>query len=277
MALAGTGTYDGRDVLGVDDNHVPPMLVTTPYGLASSDVALADVEGDDGVPEFAIGRIPAATEAELTAYLDKLDAYERAAGPWAGRALFLADNGDNGGDFGADSAASAAHLGGTMGVLAANLAGDVVATRAQVIGALGEGLGLFHYFGHAGGDRLAAEGLLTSLDADTLTNGDRTPLAMLMTCVAGNYGYPGYDALGARLTQNPAGGSIATWASSSLEMQADSSLLSQEVLRRIADGSHPTFGEAIRSALAASRDAGSSLSTRLTYNLFGDPAVALKP
>jgi hypothetical protein len=240
-------------------------------------VALADVEGDDGVPEFAIGRIPASTEAELNAYLGKLDAYARASGPWASRALFLSDNGDNGGDFGGDSAASAARLGGTMGVLWANLAGDAAATRGQVIGALGEGLGLFHYFGHAGVDRLATEGLLTSVDVDALSNGDRTPLAMIMTCVAGNYGYPGYDSLGVRMTQNPAGGAIATWSSSSLEMQADSSVLSQGVLARLADGSRPTFGEAIRSALAASRDAGSPLATRLTYNLFGDPAVALKP
>jgi hypothetical protein len=60
-------------------------------------------------------------------------------------------------------------------------------------------------------------------------------------------------------------------------MEIDSSILSQEALVRLVGQPRTSFGEAIRGALAASRDAGSPLSTRLTYNLFGDPAVALKP
>jgi hypothetical protein len=199
VAIAGTGTFDGRNVLGADDQHVPPMMVTTPYGIAASDVALADVEGDDGVPEFAIGRIPASTEGELHAYIAKLEAYEVASGSWTGRAIFLADDPDKGGDFASDSVLSAASLGASMNVVEALLSGDTAATRALTLGALGEGVGLFHYLGHAGVDRLAGEGLLTSLDVDGLANGGRTPIAMLMTCVAGSFGYPGYDSLGVRL------------------------------------------------------------------------------
>jgi hypothetical protein len=276
VVLAGSGTYDGRNLLGVGDNHVPPMLVETPTGIAPSDVALADVEGDDGVPEFAIGRIPASSEAELLAYVEKLAAYEADSGAWAGKALFVADNRDAGGFFDVDSTTSAARLRGTMTVLEATVTGDPASTRAQTLQALQDGVGLFHYFGHAGTDRLAQEGLLTSADVDALASGSRTPIALLMTCVAGFYGYPGYDSLGVRLTNRVGGGALATWTSSAAEMHADSRVLSQAALGRLADGSRPSFGEAIRSAMAASRDAGSPLSTRLTYNLFGDPAVRLK-
>ena len=50
---------------------------------------------------------------------------------------------------------------------------------------------------------------------------------MLMTCTAGYHGYPGFDSLAAKLALQGDGGSIASWASSSWEMQADSRLLSQ--------------------------------------------------
>ena len=81
-----------------------------------------------------------------------------------------------------------------MAVGQVNLAGDVTATRGPGVGALADGVGLFHYFGHAGVDRLANEGLLTSRDVDAFANEGWTPIAMLMTCVAGRYGYPGTTA-----------------------------------------------------------------------------------
>ncbi len=164
-----------------------PMLVTTPYGLASSDVALADVDGDDGVPEFAIGRIPASTEAELTAYLGKLDAYELASGPWVGRALFLADNGDNGGDFGVDSAASAARLRWDDGrPLRRTCAGDATATRGQVIAGARRGGRALPLLRPRRGRPAGLRGTL-HVDRHRIrsANADRTPLAMLMTCMAG--------------------------------------------------------------------------------------------
>ena len=78
------------------------MLVGTPMG-SPSDVALADVERDDGVPEFAIGSIPVTTRAELLAYVAKVDDHESARGRGSGGRVFLSDNGDAGGDFAADT------------------------------------------------------------------------------------------------------------------------------------------------------------------------------
>jgi hypothetical protein len=144
-----------------------------------------------------------------------------------------------------------------------------------VTAALGDGVGLFHYFGHAGADRLAHEALLTSAGVEALQNGGRTPLAMLMTCVAGTYGYPGYDGLGARLAKRAGGGAIASYSASAPELQADSRVLSRSILAGLSDGSGRSIGEAVRRGLATSRDAGVPLETLLTYNLFGDPAVVL--
>lgn len=276
LVLAGSGTYDGRGVLGVDDNHVPPLLVMGAKALGPSDVALADVEGDDGVPEFAVGRIPASTDAELVAYVEKLKAYESDSGAWMNRALFLTDNPDQGGDFPADSLLSIDLLAGRMTVQQVNHVADKVATRAELLQALSDGVGLFHYFGHAATDRLANEGLLTSADVDAMTNGGRAPIALLMTCSAGLYGYPGYDSLAIRLTKKGGGGAIAVVAPSSLEWESDSRVLSQGMLSALSSGTR-SVGEAFVLGLVASRDAQTPIAMRRTYTLFGDPAVGPRP
>lgn len=107
VVLAGSGSLDPRDNLGHGGNLLTPVLVTTPYGLAASDQALAELAGDDGVPEVAIGRIPALTNDELQAYVDKLIAVESARGPWRRKVVLLVDNPDGAGDFPAYSDAVA--------------------------------------------------------------------------------------------------------------------------------------------------------------------------
>ena len=66
MVFIGDGSFDYKDYQGFGDSLVPPLMVDTPDGLAPSDNLLADLVGNDGVPEVAIGRIPALSGAEVT-------------------------------------------------------------------------------------------------------------------------------------------------------------------------------------------------------------------
>ena len=76
VVLVGAGTFDHRDLLGQGDSLVPPLLVGTPFGLVASDNRLAAVDGEDRIPEMAVGRLPVVSAPELQAYLDKIVAYE---------------------------------------------------------------------------------------------------------------------------------------------------------------------------------------------------------
>ena len=64
---------------------MPARLVPTPYGLFGSDSYYADIFGNDGLTEMAIGRIPARTPDEMDAYIDKIAASESnaAGGGWS--------------------------------------------------------------------------------------------------------------------------------------------------------------------------------------------------
>jgi hypothetical protein len=110
VVLAGEGSYDYMNHTGAGDCLVPALLVDSLGGLVISDVLLADNKGGDGVPEVAIGRIPAATAAELDQALAKIKAYESTKGAPQKSVLLAADNADDGGDFGPDSDSLAAEI-----------------------------------------------------------------------------------------------------------------------------------------------------------------------
>ena len=270
VVLAGEGSFDYRDVQGHGDSMVPPLLSDGPYGLVPSDALLAG----DGVPPFALGRIPASTSAELTAYVDKLKRYT--AAPTAQDVLFAADGADWGGDFGADSDALTGLVPAPFVVEKAYLGLEPLTTaRAQLTAAFSGGAVLVNFLGHGGTDRLTTDGLLTDADLPALKSATREPLLAAMTCMVGDFAIPGIDALGESLTMKADGGAIAVFAPTSMEMNNDSRLLDAKLLPALFAVAHPALGTAVREALLAYIVAGGDAALVRSYALLGDPGLVL--
>jgi hypothetical protein len=281
VALTGKGSYDYRDLWGLGLPGVPASMVATPAGLVAADGGFADFD-EDGLPELAVGRIPAVDAEELAAYVDKLIAYEGAApGDWASRATLVADNADQGGDFPATSEIVAAPL-----VLAGRRldriylpapAGeaDVAAGRAALLAALREGRGLVNYVGHGGLDRLASEGLLTIPDLGALDNGARLPVFTALTCNIGLFAYPGFSSIGEELVLLPGGGAVALFAPSGLSFNGEAAQLGARLLERLAGGTG-LLGDRTLAGLRAHAAAGGDRGAVRSYNLLGDPGLRLK-
>jgi hypothetical protein len=278
VVLAGAGTYDYRDNLGFGGNLVPPMLALSDLGAASlyaTDALYGDLAGGDGVPEVMVGRIPVTTAAGLSAYIDKLIAYETALQhPGAERVVLAADQADAGSDFTADADAMAAGLSSGFAAEKVYLSdfGTTAAARAALFGALAEGAGALVYLGHGGADRLAGEGLLTNADVAGLGNGDRLPVIAAVTCHIGLYALPGFDALGELLVRQPDGGAIAVFAPGWLSNHGRARELGEALLRRLTEGDG-RLGDAVREAAAVAAGLGAGATVLHTYQLFGDPAL----
>jgi len=66
-----------------------------------------------------------------------------------------------------------------------------------VIDGMNDGRAFVNFVGHA--STFAMGNLLTTADLDALTNGERLPVLTAQTCLAGQFGFPGVDAIGEQL------------------------------------------------------------------------------
>ena len=273
--LAGKGTYDYNDYLGNGDNLVPAVLARSEYGFYAADKVYGDVTGDDGVPEIAIGRLPAVTKAELRAMIAKVKAYEGGQGAWTGKALFIADDSDDGGDF----AQGSNELSGLTPGLSGEkiyLAGSAAETRARIIASWNAGAALVNYCGHAGVGQLAMENIFAVADAEALGNGEQLPLAVLLTCVAGRFELPGFTSLAETLLLNGGGGMAGGLVPSGAALHSDSLRLAEEFYKAAYLGQATSAGEALLAAMKSYIQRGGKASLLNVYNWLGDPALSFK-
>lgn len=278
VLLAGDASYDYKDRLGYGENIVPTLMESTAHGLFPSDTRLADVAGNDGVPEFSVGRLPATTAEALDAMIDKVMVRERAAGAqWLNRLLFLADDPDEAGDF-VSSSDSLATLAPPSGVPSRVYLSDlsVDEARERLFAGLNSGVGLTTFFGHAGFDTLAAEGLLTSGDVVALTNGQRPTVLAALTCLAGNFATPGYSAIGERLLSAPGVGAAAVWAPTGLSHNDLAATLANQFMSAYRRSRKVRVGDAILSAMRSYRSSVNDAAMLNIYVLLGDPAMVLR-
>ena len=74
-------------------------LVKTRYLWTASDPWLGAVNGEDSLPDVAIGRLPAASVEELETLVHKILAYEMGHGDPEAPVVLITDNPDGAGDF----------------------------------------------------------------------------------------------------------------------------------------------------------------------------------
>jgi hypothetical protein len=273
--LAGKGTYDYNDWLGYGDNLVPVLLGRTPEGLCAADKGYGDVSGDDGLPEIAIGRLPAVTNAELRTLIEKTKAYESGEGAWTGKAMFIADNADNGGDF-AQGINELAGLATGLQAEKIYLADAVQEARSRIIASWNAGTALVTYCGHAGIGQLATENIFNVSDAGSLQNGNQLPLAMMLTCAAGRFELPGFTSLGEALLLNGNGGMAGGLVPSGAGLHGDSLRLGAAFYKTALLDPGATVGTALLAAMRSYLQLGGNAALLNVYNWLGDPALAVK-
>jgi len=271
VMLVGDASFDPRNYLGLGDvDFVPTKLVATTFLETASDDWFVDFDGDDAA-DIPIGRLPVRTLAEAEALVGKLVAYEETASDteWRKRVLLVADAND-GYDFEAASEALQMMVPENFSVETI-FRGQTPAAREQLIEALHRGVWLINYLGH-GSVELWRGNLLTSADADILTNGSRLPVIVAMTCLNGMFHDLYTESLAEALLKAPRGGAVAVWTSSALTFPDDQARL-DSALVRILFGQRPaTLGEAILKAKATT----ATEDLRRSWILFGDPATRLR-
>lgn len=279
-ALVGKGTFDPKDHMGAGTNRFPVLMASTPDGLFASDIRYADVD-DDGVPDVAIGRVPALTNDDVLRYVAKVRAYEAAAAR-PNAALLVADAPDEGGDFTADSRAVAQALAADgLATTSIELATtDAALARQAILDTLNApaGVGLWNYAGHGGVDVLSKSAVFGNADVALLTNATRLPVFLAFTCAAGDGTYPGYDSLAETLLWRDGGGAVAAIAPTGLSDNGQAHTLNLSLVDTLVGPRRSaTLGAANAAALADFARKGGERYMLEKYSVTGDPGLRVRP
>jgi hypothetical protein len=277
VLLLGDATYDPQHFLATSwASPLPALWTKTSYLWTASDPALAAVNGEDLLPDLAIGRLPATTVEQAEELVGKLLAWEDSGEDLGGRAVLVADNPDVAGDFEADvEDIRQSFLGGraTTTLRLSELGGE---TRPAILDAFDEGASLMSYVGHGGTAVWASENVLNSNDAASLRAQSRQPLLLTMNCLNGYFVAPNLDALPEAFLKAEGRGIIAAFAPSGLSLDGPAHQYHRALMSELVSGAHQRLGDAI---LAAQRDyAETGLMPELLtiYHLFGDPATKIQ-
>ena len=125
--------------------------------------------------------------------------------------------------------------------------------------------------GH-GSVNLWSGSLLTNEDAGNLTNAERLPVFVMMTCLNGYFHDPALDSLAESLLKAENGGAVAVWTSTGLTVPDEQLVLNKQLYQLLFAGGNLTLGEATARAKAAITDG----DIRRTWVLLGDPTMRLK-
>ncbi|MDH7487843.1 MAG: C25 family cysteine peptidase [Anaerolineae bacterium] len=282
VLLVGDANLDFRDHYGTGPpNYVPTHIFDTPLlGETPGDNWFVAVDGDDILPDMAIGRFPARSAAEVTRLVEKTLAHATAPpGPWQGRALFVAD--DDSPEFADLNEALAALL--PRGALSWRVDARHYppgSPTADLIGRLNEGVLLLHYSGHGAVDHWgswAGGYIFSNSNVASLSNGERLPFVTSADCISGFFALPGAtQSLAETLLTRQGGGAVAVWSPTGLGYTAAHEVLFTALYRALFGAEPISIGAATTAAKVAAYGEGEVWADLVeTYTLFGDPALRL--
>src|SRR6185503_12420543 len=260
-------------------NLVPTWSYLTYDGHAAGDNWFVSVDGEDDLPDMAVGRFPVTEPAEVTAIVDKTIRYQERPefGPWRNRMLWITSEqpgfiqmSDQLADifskegfapekvYPPPDAAAGAH------------------DQQRLREALDRGDLLVHFVGHGGRfiwrtgppDWQKHRDLFNLDDIDKLSVSDRLPVIVSMTCYSAPFDHPAADSIGEKFLRVKDKGAVAVIAAS--WRNAPYRTMSEDVYRELTEGGQ-TLGEAIQKV----KRKNTHREFLEQYNLLGDPGLVL--
>lgn len=275
VVLVGDGSYDYKNYLGAGWPLVPTVLTATPEGYFPSDNALADVVGDDKVPEFAIGRIPVIDNEEFSAYTDKLIAYEQTAGQGGALSIVVDKSDPAAGNFqaSADKVAALVPNGLTVEQIAVDTLGES-GTNSKVVNAFQQGGGILHYIGHSSLIKYGRTGKLLTADEIAAMNDLSQPMLMVsMSCSSASFGYPPMNSIGESAVLKENGAAVGFFGATGLSYNYLADIMADGFYSSLSDPAVGRIGDAVLRAKQQYAEQGAMPYTLDIYNLLGDPAA----
>jgi hypothetical protein len=277
VLLLGDASYDPKDYLqtGVRD-WLPGFPVKTSYLWTVSDPAYASVNGEDLLPDVAIGRLPAGSVDEALRMVEKILSYENGGGRLDGPAVLVADNSDLAGNFEANADEIASTVLASRTPRKIYYSQEGANTRTRIEEAFNAGASLMSYMGHGGTMIWASEQIFKTQYVQGLAPQPQQPLLLTLNCLNGFFQFPSLNSLSEELLKAEGKGVIAAFSPSGLSVNGPAHLFHKALLTEILSGQHERIGDAVLAAQEAYAQTGAPPELLSVYNLLGDPALKIQ-
>jgi hypothetical protein len=277
VLLFGDASYDPKNFTTASTpDLLPPFIVRTTFLWTVSDPALAAVNGDDLLPDLAIGRLPVSSPQEADALVQKILNWESSPRPLDSSPVLVADNPDTGGNFEAnilDIRSSFLQDKETRTLFLSQLGSG---TRPAILSAFNEGASLMSYVGHGGSAVWASENILSSYDAASLSPQSAQPLLLTLNCLNGYFIAPNFNSLAEAFLKPVDKGVIAALSPSSMSFDAPAHVFHRAVLAEVTSHAHARLGDALLAAQTSYAFSGAMPELLNSYQLLGDPALKIE-
>ncbi len=277
------GLFGWEGIFRAWDCYIPAMKIQTEkWGAASSDFWYSLVDGDDLIPEFAIGRFPAKNIQELELMVDKtMQLLENEPENWHNQLLMIAGYEETFKNQSETMLAAIINHGffpKRLYIDKYSEGGIFFGSTDTLIKHFNDGLLYINFLGHGGGAVWGDRSLLTVDDLDYLSNSGKTPFVTSMTCFTGDV--TNSSALGRQLMQHSNGGVSAWFGSSGVGWIENDFLLLQPLQDYLFNNPAASIGEAITKAKIQYYSTNYTypdiaISQIYQFNLSGDPGLIL--
>jgi hypothetical protein len=294
VVLVGDGNWNVKgynpNKYGSDPIYMPPNLSwVDPWG-GETDSAnlLANIVGDDLLPDLFISRMPVRSQGELYAILDKISSYENAPiQAWQHNMLFVADLADNAGDFSASSDSLISNvvpagftpsrvylddyfnLGECLPLSACRPATQDITETLSITGAL-----FITYSGHGAIGQWSDKKLLITNTIPTINNGSMLPVVLSLDCLDGYWIHPtNQPSLAELFLTSSNRGAVSTFSPTGLGLAFGHDVLADGFYTTFFNNGNWELGPATLSAKLALFASGYNFDLINTYTIFGDPAL----
>jgi hypothetical protein len=272
LLIAGADSIDYHDHDGDGSvSLVPSLYGATGFNVtfAPIDPAYADIDGD-GVPDVAMGRMPARTPDEMSAMVAATLSASTEPAP---QTVTLVSDTADGVDFAAVNDGLAERFDGWTVRRADVDRLGVEDARAELISALADGTAYTLYLGHSSTHEWTSLGLFDSAAARNTPSSHPT-VVVQFGCWNTYYVSPYADTMSHSFMLNPNGAAAAVLGASTLTSAANDVELAGYLADSLASG-NLTVGEALLDAKrSVDRNAGGTTAdVLLGWTLLGDPAL----
>ncbi len=289
VVFVGDGHYDPKKYIATSpESYIPPYLAfTDPWdGETAADNRYVSLSEGDNLADMMLGRLAVNNTSEANAFIDKIIAYESKSTQedWMTEVLAVAGEADSGGDF---PLYSDELINDTLPepYTAENISYGITHTTKETAQAalkaeISEGKFIVNFIGHGfsrgwSASKNSAINFIQTADVPSLSNAEKYPIILAMTCKEGAFHDPSTPSFGEVITKADNKGAIASWSPTGQGVSSGHDFMNRGFFEAVFKFGVVHLGEAMRQGQFKLWVTDSSRYLLDGYVLFGDPATMI--